>query len=292
MSGFLRGTGVALATPFNEDGSIDYPAVTSLVDFCVKGNIEYLVVLGTTAESVTLSKKDKVELVNHIIKVNNKRLPLVIGIGGNNTQSILDEMKDTDLSDFDAILSVVPMYNKPTQEGIYQHYKTINDNAPLPVLLYNVPSRTGTNMTAETTLRLAKLENIVGIKEAVGDFTQVLKIIKNKPQGFLVISGDDALALPAVAAGGDGVISVVGQGFPEEFSEMIRLGLAGQTQKAFAILYSLLPVLDYAFEEGNPAGIKNILKIKGICDDYLRLPLVSVSKELEGKIKKFIENYK
>ncbi|AXT63498.1 4-hydroxy-tetrahydrodipicolinate synthase [Aquimarina sp. AD10] len=292
MSGFLRGTGVALATPFNEDGSIDYPGVTSLVDFCVKGNIEYLVVLGTTAESVTLSKKDKVELVNHIIKVNNKRLPLVVGIGGNNTQSILDEMKDTDLSDFDAILSVVPMYNKPTQEGIYQHYKTINDNAPLPVLLYNVPSRTGTNMTAETTLRLAKLENIVGIKEAVGDFTQVLKIIKNKPQGFLVISGDDALALPAVAAGGDGVISVVGQGFPEEFSEMIRLGLAGQTQKAFAILYSLLPVLDYAFEEGNPAGIKNILKIKGICDDYLRLPLVSVSKELEGKIKKFIENYK
>ncbi|KZS41812.1 4-hydroxy-tetrahydrodipicolinate synthase [Aquimarina aggregata] len=292
MSGFLRGTGVALATPFNEDGSIDYPGVTSLVDFCVKGNIEYLVVLGTTAESVTLSKKDKVELVNHIIKVNNKRLPLVIGIGGNNTQSILDEMKDTDLSDFDAILSVVPMYNKPTQEGIYQHYKTINDNAPLPVLLYNVPSRTGTNMTAETTLRLAKLENIVGIKEAVGDFTQVLKIIKNKPQDFLVISGDDALALPAVAAGGDGVISVVGQGFPEEFSEMIRLGLAGQTQKAFAILYSLLPVLDYAFEEGNPAGIKNILKIKGICDDYLRLPLVSVSKELEEKIKKFIENYK
>ncbi len=292
MSGFLRGTGVALATPFNEDGSIDYPGVTSLVDFCVKGNIEYLVVLGTTAESVTLSKKDKVELVNHIIKVNNKRLPLVIGIGGNNTQSILDEMKDTDLSDFDAVLSVVPMYNKPTQEGIYQHYKTINDNASLPVLLYNVPSRTGTNMTAETTLRLAKLENIVGIKEAVGDFTQVLKIIKNKPQDFLVISGDDALALPAVAAGGDGVISVVGQGFPEEFSEMIRLGLAGQTQKAFAILYSLLPVLDYAFEEGNPAGIKNILKIKGICDDYLRLPLVSVSKELEEKIKKFIENYK
>lgn len=292
MSGFLRGTGVALATPFNEDGSIDYPGVTSLVDFCVKGNIEYLVVLGTTAESVTLSKKDKVELVNHIIKVNNKRLPLVIGIGGNNTQSILDEMKDTDLSDFDAILSVVPMYNKPTQEGIYQHYKTINNNSPLPVLLYNVPSRTGTNMTAETTLRLAKLENIVGIKEAVGDFTQVLKIIKNKPQDFLVISGDDALALPAVAAGGDGVVSVVGQGFPEEFSEMIRLGLAGQTQKAFAILYSLLPVLDYAFEEGNPAGIKNILKIKGICDDYLRLPLVSVSKELEGKIKIFIENYK
>ncbi len=289
MSGFLRGTGVALATPFNKDGSIDYPGVTSLVEFCIKGGVEYLVVLGTTAESVTLSKEEKHTLVNHIVKVNNGRLPLVIGIGGNNTASILKEIKETDLSYFDAILSVVPMYNRPSQEGIYHHYKEINDVVPIPILLYNVPSRTGTNMTAETTLRLAQLDNVVGVKEAVGDFTQVLKIISERPKDFLVISGDDSLALPAVAAGGDGVISVVGQGFPQEFSKMIRLGLAGETKKAFSILYKLLPVLDYAFEEGNPAGIKNILKAKGICEDHVRLPLIPVSKELSKKIQDFIK---
>ncbi|WP_378172928.1 4-hydroxy-tetrahydrodipicolinate synthase [Aquimarina sp. SS2-1] len=290
MNAFLRGTGVALATPFNNDGSIDFEGVKSLVEFCIHGGVEYLVVLGTTAESVTLSKKEKKELVDHIVKVNNKRLPLVIGIGGNNTAAIIQEMKETDVSDFDAILSVVPMYNKPTQEGIYQHYKAINDNAPLPVLLYNVPSRTGVNMIAETTLRLAQLDKIIGIKEATGDFTQVLKIIKNKPKDFLVISGDDALALSLVTAGGDGVISVVGQGFPKEFSEMIRLGLAGENKKSFDILYRLLPVLDYAFEEGNPAGIKNILKHKNICGDHLRLPLVSASENLDAKIKEFVKN--
>ncbi len=291
MSSFLRGTGVALATPFNKDGSIDYTGVTSLVNFCIKGGIEYLVILGTTAESVTLSKEEKKDLVDHIVRVNDNRLPLVIGIGGNNTAAILKEIQETDLSYFDAILSVVPMYNKPSQEGIYQHYKEINDIVPIPVLLYNVPSRTGINMTAETTLRLAQLENIIGIKEAVGDFTQVLKIIKDKPKGFLVISGDDTLALPAVAAGGDGVISVIGQGFPQEFSEMIRLGLAGETEKAFQILYKLLPILDYAFEEGNPAGIKNILKTREICQDYLRLPLIPVSEGLGEKIKEFIQNF-
>ncbi|WP_299248279.1 4-hydroxy-tetrahydrodipicolinate synthase [uncultured Aquimarina sp.] len=290
MSAFLRGTGVALATPFNNDGSIDFDGVGSLVEFCIDGGVEYLVVLGTTAESVTLTKEEKKSLVAHIVKINNKRLPLMIGIGGNNTTAILEEMRDTDLSDFDAILSVVPMYNRPSQEGIYQHYKTINDEASLPVLLYNVPSRTGTNMTAETTLRLAQLDKIIGIKEATGDFTQVLKILKDRPKDFLVISGDDALALPAVAAGGDGVISVVGQGFPKEFSEMIRLGLSGETKKAFEILYKMLPILDYAFEEGNPAGIKNILKVKGICEDYLRLPLISVSKNLANKIEEFVNN--
>ncbi|WP_299220666.1 4-hydroxy-tetrahydrodipicolinate synthase [uncultured Aquimarina sp.] len=290
MSAFLRGTGVALATPFNSDGSIDFEGVGSLVEFCIDGGVEYLVVLGTTAESVTLTKEEKKSLVAHIVKINNKRLPLMIGIGGNNTAAILQEMRDTDLSHFDAILSVVPMYNRPTQEGVYQHYKTINEEASLPILLYNVPSRTGTNMTAETTLRLAQLDKIVGIKEATGDFTQVLKILKDRPKDFLVISGDDALALPAVAAGGDGVISVVGQGFPKEFSEMIRLGLSGETKKAFDILYKMLPILDYAFEEGNPAGIKNILKVKGICEEHLRLPLISVSKNLANKIEEFVNN--
>lgn len=290
MSTFLKGIGVALATPFNIDGSIDYEGVTSLVNFCIEGKIEYLVVLGTTAESVTLTKEEKKSLITHIIKANNKRLPLVIGVGGNNTAAILEEIKKVDTSDFDAILSVVPMYNRPTQEGIYQHYKAINDTAELPVLLYNVPSRTGVNMTADTTLRLAQLDNIIGIKEAVGDFKQVLKIIKDRPKDFLVISGDDALALPAIAAGGDGVISVVGQGFPKSFSEMIRLGLSGETKKAFDIFYKLLPALDYAFEEGNPAGVKHILKVKGVCEDYVRLPLIKVSQNLSQKIKKYIEN--
>jgi len=290
MSAFLRGTGVALATPFNSDGSIDFDGVGSLVEFCIDGGVEYLVVLGTTAESATLSKKEKKSLVEYIIKINNKRLPLVIGVGGNNTGAILQEMKEMDVSSFDAILSVVPMYNRPSQEGIFQHYKAINDEAPLPVLLYNVPSRTGVNMTADTTLRLSELDKIVGIKEATGDLTQVLKILKDKPKDFLVISGDDALALPAVAAGGDGVISVVGQGFPKEFSEMIRLGLSGETKKAFAILYKMLPVLEYAFEEGNPAGIKNVLKVKGICEDHLRLPLIPVSNKLADKIEEFVKN--
>ncbi|WP_108809324.1 4-hydroxy-tetrahydrodipicolinate synthase [Aquimarina spinulae] len=290
MNDFLRGTGIALATPFNKDGSIDYDGVTSLVNFCIEGNVEYLVVLGTTAESATLSKEEKKNLTAHIVEVNNKRLPLVIGVGGNNTSAVVDEIKEINSSDFDAILSVVPMYNRPSQEGIYRHYKAINDSATLPVILYNVPSRTATNMTAETTLRLAQLDKIIGIKEAVGDFTQVLQIIKNRPSDFLVISGDDALALPAVVAGGDGVISVVGQGFPASFSEMIRLGLSGETKKAFEKLYTLLPAIDYAFEEGNPAGIKNILKVKGVCEDNLRLPLIPVSEGLAKKIEEFVED--
>ncbi|KAA1247069.1 4-hydroxy-tetrahydrodipicolinate synthase [Aquimarina sp. RZ0] len=290
MSGFLRGTGVALATPFNKDGAIDFEGVTSLMEFCVNGKVEYLVVLGTTAESVTLTREEKKQLIAHIVKTNNKRLPLVIGVGGNNTAAVIEEIKEVDVSEFDAILSVTPMYNRPSQEGVYQHYKAINNEAPLPVLLYNVPSRTATNMTAETTLRLAQLDNIIGIKEATGDFTQVLKILKDRPKDFLVISGDDALALPAVVAGGDGVISVVGQGFPTEFSEMIRLGLAGEQKKAYEILFKLLPILEYAFEEGNPAGIKSVLKAKGICNDMLRLPLIRVSSGLEEKIKRFIQN--
>ncbi|WP_108868288.1 4-hydroxy-tetrahydrodipicolinate synthase [Aquimarina aquimarini] len=288
MSDFLRGTGVALATPFNKDGSIDYEGVTSLVNFCIEGTIEYLVVLGTTGESVTLSKEEKKKLIAHIVAVNNKRLPLVLGVGGNNTSVVLEEVKEVNSDDFDAILSVVPMYNRPTQEGIYEHYKAISNVSRLPIILYNVPSRTGANMTAETTLRLAQLDNVVGVKEAVGDFTQVLRIIKDKPVDFKVISGDDALALPAVTAGGDGVISVIGQGFPAEFSEMIRLGLSGDIEKAYSILYKLMPVLEYAFEEGNPAGIKNILKVKGICDDHLRLPLIPVSSALAEKIKAYI----
>lgn len=288
MKGFLRGTGVALVTPFLDDLSIDYKSVTDLVEFCIAGGIDYLVVLGTTAESATLSKKEKKELISHIRKVNSNRIPMVLGIGGNNTQQVLREISRTDLNDFYAILSVVPMYNKPTQEGLYQHYKTIQAKSPLPILLYNVPSRTGTNMDAETTLRLAQLENIIGIKEATSDVGQILEILKERPEGFLVLSGDDTLALSLIAAGGDGIISVVAQGFPNQFSELINAGLEGDLASSYTRLFQLLPAINYAFEEGNPAGIKSILAAKGICKSNVRLPLISASKKLEKKISQFV----
>ncbi|WP_459211642.1 4-hydroxy-tetrahydrodipicolinate synthase [Aquimarina rhabdastrellae] len=285
----LRGTGIALVTPFHTDGTIDFEGLTSLIDYCIEGKVDYLVVLGTTAESATLTSSEKQEVVKHIVKVNDKRLPLVLGIGGNNTAAVINEIETTDLTDFDAVLSVVPMYNKPSQEGIYNHYKEIAAASTKPILLYNVPSRTAVNMTAATTLRLAALDNIIGVKEATGDFSQVLNVLKGKPEGFLVLSGDDALALPLVTAGGDGVISVIGQGFPHEFSQIIRKGLENQTTEAYQELYKLLPAIDYAFEEGNPVGIKSILKTKGICGDAVRLPLIAASAQLTSKIEAYIK---
>ncbi|TYP72274.1 4-hydroxy-tetrahydrodipicolinate synthase [Aquimarina intermedia] len=290
MSTVLKGTGVALVTPFNQDGTIDFAGLSGLVDFCVEGTIDYLVVLGTTGESVTLSADEKQAVIDCVIKSNRSRLPLVLGIGGNNTAAIIEEIQSRDLSSFEAILSVVPMYNKPTQEGIYQHYKMLSEATSKSIVLYNVPSRTGSNMTAETTLRLAQLNNVIGIKEATSDVMQLLKILKDRPKDFLVISGDDALALPAIMAGGDGVISVIGQGLPEEFSEMVRLGLSGKGKEAFEILYRLLPIIDYAFEEGNPAGIKQILKERSVCESYVRLPLIKASSSLSQKIEKFLHS--
>ncbi len=291
MSNFLVGTGIALATPFNTDRTIDFDGLTRLVNHCIEGNVEYLVVLGTTAESVTLSKEEKKQITDHIIKVNNKRLPLVIGVGGNNTQEILDQIAEVDVENFQAILSVVPMYNKPSQQGIFQHYTALADNAKLPILLYNVPSRTGVNMTAETTLRLAQHDNIIGIKEATDNIAQVLEIIKSAPVGFKVVSGDDLLALSLVTAGGHGVISVVGQAFPEDFSESIRLGLESKNTEAYTGMYKLTDAIDYAFQEGNPVGIKALLKAQNICESVVRLPLVQASEELENKIQAFIEQY-
>ena len=290
MYNFLRGTGVALVTPFNEDSTIDYDGLTRLIEYCIAGGVEYLVVLGTTGESVTLSSTEKKQIITFVAKVTNKRAPLVLGIGGNNTKAVINDINENDLTGYHAILSVVPMYNKPSQEGIYQHYKSIAEASPLPILLYNVPSRTGTNMEAKTTLRLASLDNIIGIKEAVNDLSQAFRIIKERPKGFLVISGDDTLALPMTLAGGDGVISVVGQGVPEAFSTMIRLALEGDNVKAFQYLYKIFPVIDLAFEEGNPVGIKSILKAKEICKDYVRLPLISASKTLTLKINELINN--
>ncbi len=287
MNHFLIGTGVALVTPFTTSGAIDYEGLTKLVNFNIEGGVEYLVVLGTTGESVTLSSSEKKLVIDHIVKVNNKRVPLVLGVGGNNTAEIADQASKVNTEDFQALLSVVPMYNKPSQEGIFQHYKVIAENSKLPVLIYNVPGRTGVNMTADTTLRLSQLNNIIGIKEATGDITQVLKILKNAPKDFLVISGDDMLALPLVTAGGHGVITVVGQGYPKQFSEMIRLGLKSQNKKAYDIHYSLVDVTEYAFDEGNPVGIKAILSNLGVCGATVRLPLMEATKSLKQKIADF-----
>ena len=291
MSNFLVGTGVALVTPFKENGAIDFDGLTNLVNYCIEGKVEYLVILGTTGESVTLSKQEKQQVINHIIKVNNKRLPLVLGVGGNNTSAVAEEASKVSTEDFDAILSVVPMYNKPSQEGVFQHYTTIANAASLPIIIYNVPGRTGINMTAATTLRLASHKNIIGVKEATGDITQVLRILKDAPEDFAVISGDDMLALPLVTAGGQGVITVVGQGFPAEFSEMIRLGLKGENKKAYDIHYKLIPVTEYAFDEGNPVGIKGILKAQKVCDNYVRLPLVKATEDLQQKIEDYVSEF-
>lgn len=287
MNHFLIGTGVALVTPFTTSGAIDFDGLTTLVNHNIEGGVEYLVVLGTTGESVTLTASEKKLVIDHIVKINDKRVPLVLGVGGNNTAEIADQASKVSTEDFQAILSVVPMYNKPSQEGIFKHYKAIAQNATLPVLIYNVPGRTGVNMTAETTLRLSELENIIGIKEATGDITQVLKILKGAPENFLVISGDDMLALPLVTAGGHGVITVVGQAYPKQFSEMIRLGLKSENKKAYDIHYSLVDITEYAFDEGNPVGIKAILSSLDVCGATVRLPLVEASEDLKQKIANF-----
>lgn len=279
------GTGVALVTPFKDDFSVDANALAKIVEYNIQGGTDYLVVFGTTAETATLSPADKQLVVDVVVRTNAGRLPLVLGVGGNNTMAVVKDLQMLDLSDFDAILSVSPYYNKPTQEGIYQHFKKIASTSPVPIILYNVPSRTGSNMLPETTLRLAQdFPNIVAIKEACGEMAQIDKIIQQKPEGFLVISGDDSTALPTVLAGGSGVISVLGQGLPSLFSEMIQLGLDGSAKKAFQIHHTLSPLMGQIFEEGNPAGIKSIFEHKGICTAAVRLPLVEASQNLKEKI--------
>lgn len=286
----LIGTGAALITPFNEDLSIDTEALRRIVNFSIDGGIEYLVVLGTTAETATLTEADKELVIKTVVEANNKRLPLVLGVGGNDTMKVVSELKTADLSDFDAILSVSPYYNKPSQEGIYQHYKAIAEASPLPIIIYNVPGRTSSNMLPETVVRLANdFKNIVALKEACGDLTQAMEIIKNKPKDFLVISGDDMLALPMVLAGGAGIITVIGQCFPKEFSEMIRLGLNRKVDDAYASHYRLSECINMIFEQGNPAGIKEVFKSLGLTENYLRLPLVSVNDELSQRIDKFVK---
>jgi 4-hydroxy-tetrahydrodipicolinate synthase len=288
MTTFL-GTGVALVTPFKSDFSVDYDALTKIVDFNINSDINYLVVLGTTGEPATLTNSEKSEVIKTVINTNAGRVPLVLGIGGNNTAEIVSELKTNDLSNFSAILSVSPYYSKPSQEGIYQHFSAVANASPLPIILYNVPSRTGSNMLPETVARLANdFKNIIGIKEAAGDMVQAMKLLQICPKNFLIISGDDMIALPMVVAGGAGVISVIAQGIPAKFTEMINLALAGHVNDAFDIQYKIMNIIDLIFEEGNPAGIKEIMRLLGYSENYVRLPLVSVSSKLKSKIESFL----
>lgn len=286
----LIGTGVALVTPFKADFSIDKEALTRIVNFTIDGGVEYLVVLGTTAENATLSSKDKEIVIATVIDANKGRLPLVLGVGGNNTSEVVTELQTRNLSAFTAILSVSPYYVKPTQEGIYQHFKAVSNASPLPIILYNVPGRTSSNMHPDTIVRLAMdFKNIVAIKEASGDLVQGIHLLATKPKDFLVISGDDMTSLSLILAGASGVISVIGQGFPTVFSEMIRLGLNRKVDQAFQTLYQIAPCIDLIFEQGNPAGIKQVFQSLGIAENTVRLPLVNVDDSLSKRINQFVQ---
>lgn len=281
----LKGVGVALVTPFNEDLSVDFDSLTKLVEYNIENGTNYLVVLGTTAEAATLSAEEKKQITDHIVKTNSKRLPLVLGIGGNNTLDIKKQIEETDLSEFDAVLSVSPYYNKPNQEGLYQHYKMLAETGK-PIIIYNVPGRTGQNVEASTTLRLAKeFPNLFMIKEAAPNILQYFDILRQKPDNFSLVSGDDEFTLPVTLAGGDGVISVIGQGYPKEFSTMVQLAFDGKVKEAYEIHNKLVEITRLIFAEGNPCGIKTILAEKGIIKNYLRLPLVAASEGLQAQIK-------
>ena len=288
----LIGTGVALITPFRSDLSVDHHALAEIVEFNITNGVDYLVICGTTGESVTITLEEKIDISKTVVAANKGRVPLVIGIGGNNTSAVVDEIKSTDLSNFTAILSVAPYYNKPTQEGFYQHFKAIAKSTTTPIILYNVPGRTAKNIEASTIVRLAKdFKSIIAVKEAGNNMSQYLKLIKNKTNDFLVISGDDDLVLGVTLAGGAGVISVIGQAFPKEFSEMIQLGLDNNVVASRAIEMRLMPIINLIFEENNPAGIKSVLKHKQLCSDLVRLPLVPATGKLNSKIASFLAQF-
>ena len=271
----LKGMGVALITPFKEDESVDYEALGRLVDYQVQNGTDYLVVLGTTAETPTLTEEEKKEIVSLVVSKVRGRIPVVLGFGGNCTRSIVEKLKNDNFDGIDAILSVVPYYNKPSQEGIYQHYKAISEATTLPIVIYNVPGRTGVNMTAQTTLRIARdFKNVVAVKEASGNITQMDDIIKNKPANFEVISGDDGITFPLITLGAVGVISVIGNAFPKEFSKMVRLALNGDYNNALTIHHRFTELIELLFVDGNPAGVKSILNTMGYIENKLRLPLV------------------
>jgi 4-hydroxy-tetrahydrodipicolinate synthase len=286
----MKGTGVALVTPFLVDGAIDFEGLTSVVNHVIGGGLNYLVVLGTTGETATLKVEEKDQVLAHVKQVNNGRLPIVIGIGGNNTAAIVEEFERVDLTGVDAILSASPYYNRPSQEGIYQHYKVLSEHSPLPLVLYNVPGRTASNMTADTTLRLAHdFENIVAMKEASGDLNQVMEILKEKPADFLLISGEDALNFPIITCGGGGVISVLANSQPKLTADLVDFSLKSENEKARKLHYKSLYFINLIFAEGNPAGVKAALKLQGICGDEVRMPLMKASQKLTTMIRSELE---
>lgn len=288
----FSGTGVALVTPFRKQGTIDFTTLENLVETVINSKVDYIVALGTTSEAATMNERERTAIIDNIIEVVNGRIPIVLGLGGNNTLDIVDKIKNMDFTGIDGILSVSPYYNKPQQRGIYLHYKSISEVSPVPIIMYNVPGRTACNITAETTLQIATdCSNIVATKEASGNMPQVMEILRNKPEGFSVISGDDALTLPMMAMGATGVISVAANAFPKEMSEMVNYALKGDLKKALPLHYKLLPIMNALFEEGNPAGVKAALEIKGIISNNLRLPLVKVSKPLYNKLSNMIANF-
>ncbi len=292
MNNPFLGTGIAIVTPYNQDGLVDHEALKKIVNFNVENGTNYIVISGTTGESVTITKQEKKEIIKTIKEANANRLPLVLGIGGNNTAAVIEEINATDLSDFAGILSVSPYYSKPTQEGMYQHFKAIAEACPVPIILYNVPGRTAKNMEPTTVLRLANdFENIVAVKEAGNNLQQYYELLRDKPEDFSIISGDDDLALGVVLAGGSGVISVIGQAFPKEFSKMIQLGLEGKAKDAYNIHFKLMEIVGLIFSENNPAGIKAVLKTLDLCSDKVRLPLVEASSELKNKIESFVSAF-
>lgn len=286
----FTGTGVALVTPFLKNGKTDFDSLGRIVNHVIKGGVEYLVIMGTTGESVTLTKEEKKDILKFIGEVGNKRTPVVYGVGGNNTLEAARELEHIDASMADAILSVSPYYNKPSQAGIVQHYKTLSSATKLPIILYNVPGRTGSNLLPQTTLEIAaKCKNIIGIKEASGNMEQIMYLIQHRNKGFLVISGDDAITMPLIAAGADGVISVIANAYPKQFSTMVRLALQGKIVESRKLHYQLLDLIPLLFAEGSPSGIKYVLSQMGICQNYFRLPVAPVSKKLEQKINTLIK---
>ena len=285
----LKGLGVAMITPFKKDGAIDVPALKKLTDHLVDNGADYLVVMGTTGETSTLDKEDKKLVLETVMATNGGRKPVVLGLGGNNTSDLCAQLDRMDTAGLAAILSVSPYYTKPTQNGLFEHYRALSEHSKLPILLYNVPGRTGSNILPDTVLRIAfDCRNVIGVKEASGNMEQIMTIIKEKPKDFMVISGDDAITLPLIAAGADGVISVVGNAFPKEFSEMVHHAAKNEMNEARVIHYKLLEIIQLLFIEGNPAGVKEVLSHLDICDNYLRLPLVPVSQQVSERMRRLM----
>jgi 4-hydroxy-tetrahydrodipicolinate synthase len=286
----FKGTGVAIVTPFKNDSSIDFAAFGRVIDHVINGGVNYIVAMGTTGESVTLSKEEKKAIISYVVEAVDGRVPVVYGIGGNNTQEVINAIRHADLTGVDGILSVAPYYNKPTQRGLFQHFKEIATCSTLPVIIYNVPGRTACNISADTCLELAHAcENIVAVKEASADMTQIMKIIKGKPENFIVISGDDMLTIPVIAAGGSGVISVLANAFPSQTCELVNQSLKNNFKSAREVQFRFLEMIELLFVEGNPAGVKDMLTIMSLCNNYVRLPLVPVSRTIHTRIQKAID---